>query len=123
MNSAAMRRLAAALMLLTLALIMGGCWATLAHADDKALPLSPFSNYPARCAVPYDLAPGARAVMLCAVRAPRGSTLEGIAQIESGHEAVDVSLVYSLHATRHVFRVTNTSTTTAARGTAQGRVW
>lgn len=101
---------------------LGGCVPP-AFAAEGSLPPSPPRVYPAVCEVPYDLAPGQRAVLLCAVRAPRGTTLEGIVVLESGHEAVDVSLVYSLHTSRHVFRLTNTSTTLTVRGLARGRVW
>ncbi len=110
-------------LLLGLMLLAAGIAWLASPAKAEGLPPSPPRIYPAVCDVSYELAPGARAVLLCAVRAPRGGTLEGIAQIESGHEDVDASLLYSLHASRHAFSVTNTSTTTTVRATARGKVW
>lgn len=109
--------------LIAFAVFMGNAHAQSRELGNRGgpLPVSPATVYPSRCDVPYTLGPGERAVLLCIAPVPRGG-LEGIAQFESGHESVDVSIVRRLPLGRVVFAVTNRSAEPVT-ATARGEQW
>lgn len=95
---------------------------TRTHATEKSgLPPSPLIVYPSICDVPYTLAAGERVVLLCAAPVPRGG-LEGVAQIASGNEDVDATLVHRAGRGRFIFAVTNRSNEPIT-ATARGEQW
>lgn len=88
------------------------------HANAEGLPPSQPRTV---CEVTYTLQPGERMVLLCEAPVPRGG-LQGIAQIFSGHESVDATLVQQFARGRFVFAVTNRSAA-AVTATARGEQW
>ena len=63
-------------------------------------------TYPVRCSADYLLVPGERAVLTCIAHDHR-VPVEGSVTLQSGHEAVDVTLVRRLALGRVVLAVTN----------------
>lgn len=106
-HARAAARLMLCLILPLLVLALGALGASWAHAGGLAPPLQPEPRPVDICELPYALAPGERAVLLCH---RERSTRRGPTVVASGHEAVDVSIVARVLPGRVVVALTNRST-------------